>query len=214
MPTLGQLKATISDDLARSDLTPQIAGAIADSIRVYETERLWFNTSRNITFATIADQIAYGATANPFIPNLLHIDAVKFHQGQTPIYDLDNYYPEDFDDLGNASSGRPTCYTYALDDADSEMQLRLWPTPNAAYTIRLHATYRLPALGSDNESNAWTTEAHELIRTAAKLRIYFHITQDPEQAMLMRVGAEALLNSLRLATSQRTGRGRIQPTEF
>jgi hypothetical protein len=206
MGTLADLKSRIATELARNDLTSQIANAVSDAIKFYGRERFWFNQSRTITFATVDGQEAYGEADQSLIPDLIKIDGIFF---STDKYPLDRYSPTDFEMLtgGSTSNGRPYAYTY------TDEQILLYPTPNDAYTLRIFAHYRLPAL-TDTDTNAWTDDAEELIRTHAKQLLYIDPLEDDESAARMGVKIPELLAGLRAETSARMGTGRIRPTQF
>jgi len=204
MGTLAQLKANIASDLSRDDLASQTAAKISDAIGVYATERFWFNVSRSFTFNTVIGQVAYGAADLATIPDFIRIDAMFLPRAQS-IYPLDRYEPADFEVIagGMAGGGRPTCFTY-IDNT-----IRLWPTPTAIYTLRVHAHYALPELANDASSNAWTTEAEHLIRTHAKMLLYLDVLEDTEGATRMQAQVPGLLADLRQATSARSSTGVI-----
>lgn len=209
MGTLGELKTRIADDLTRNDLTSQIANAIGDAIKAHERERFWFNQTRNLTFSTVASQINYGASDQARIPYLINIDALFCVQSNS-IFPLRKWSAPDFEQIwgANTSSGRPCDFSY-IDD-----EIRLGPTPDAVYTMRLHAFYKFAPFAADNESNAWTTEAADLIRESAKMRIYLNVLRDGEGAATAQTQAQDALNGLRAETSSRMGTGVIQGTDF
>lgn len=206
MGTLAELKSRIATELARTDLTSQIANAISDAIKFYGRERFWFNQSRTITFATVDGQQAYGEADQSLIPDLIKIDGIFF---STDKYPLDRYSPTDFEMLigGSTANGRPYAYTY------TDEQIFLHPTPNDVYTLRVYAHYKLPTI-TDDEENAWTDDAEELIRTHAKQLLYIDPLEDDQGAARMGVKIPELLGGLRAETSSRMGTGRIRPTEF
>lgn len=205
MGTLAQLKANIASDLSRDDLASQTAGKIADAVAAYQNERFWFNVSRNFTFATLAGQVAYGAADLAVIPDLIRIDAMFLPRSQS-IYPLDRYEPADFEVIagGMSGGGRPTAFTCI------DQQIRLWPTPTAVYTLRLHGHFRLPAPAGDADGNAWTTEAEHLIRTHAKMLLYLEVLEDIDGATRMQAQLPGLLASLRNESSARSSTGVIQ----
>lgn len=206
MGTLADLKSRIALELARTDLSVQIANAVNDAIKFYGRERFWFNQSRNITFITVDGQDAYGAPDQVLIPSLIKIDDIFFSDEKCP---LDRYSATDFEMMtgGSTANGRPCAYTY------TDNQIFLYPTPNAAYTLRLYAHYRLPVL-ADGDTNAWTDDAEELIRTHAKQILYLDSLEDDQGAARMGVKIPELLSVLRAETSARMGTGRIRPTQF
>jgi hypothetical protein len=207
MGTLADLKSRIATELARTDLTSQIANAVNDAIKFYGRERFWFNQSRTITFTTVNGQQAYGEADQSLIPSLIKIDDIYF-TGTTK-YPLDRYSPTDFEFLtgNNIANGKPYAYTY------TDEQIFLYPTPNDAYTMRLYAHYWLPTL-NDTDTNAWTDDAEELIRTHAKQLLYLDPLEDDQAAARMGVKIPELLAGLRSETSSRMGTGRIRPTQF
>lgn len=208
MGTLTELKSRVATDMVRSGLTTYIANAISDAIKHHESERFWFNTSRSLTFSTVAAQVAYGSAANARIPYLIKIDALFLTSGSTT-YPLRKVLPADFQNAwgGGSDSGRPCEFTY-IDD-----EIRLGPTADAVYTMRLHAHYKFADL-EDADSNAWTTEASDLIREEAKKRVYLFPLRDQEGATFSQGLADQALMRLRAETSSRMGTGVIQGTEF
>jgi hypothetical protein len=215
MATLGVMKSRIADDLARSDLTSQIADAINDAIKHYEKERFYFNERRTITFDTVAAQIAYSTTENVNIPNLVRTDAVFVTQASSK-FPLARYHALDFDTLQSTAAGRPSiyCFSERLNGGVSQLCLRFWPIPDAVYAMIANGVIKLPALADDNATNAWTTEAEEMIRSAAKARLFAHVLFNFEAAQAMGIIAEGIKSTLAVETSQRFGLGRITPTEF
>lgn len=208
MGTLANLKERIATDLSRDDLTSQIGNAVGDAIKFYERQRFWFNTSRNLTFPTVTGQAAYGEPALASIPKLVRIDALYLPQNQS-IYPLDRYEPGEFEVIegGSTGQGKPNAFTYV------DQQIRLWPVPNAVWTLRLHAHYKLP-YPADGDTNAWTDDAEELIRSHAKLLLYMDLIEDNEGAQRMQAKIPVLLDALNAETSARTSTGRIQATDF
>lgn len=206
MGTLAELKSRIALELTRTDLTAQIANAVNDAIKFYGRERFWFNQSRNLTFNTVPGQQAYGAAANAAIPGLIKIDQICVG---TEKYPLDRYSAPDFEVLtgGHTANGKPCAFTY------TDQEILLWPVPNDAYVMRLYAFYKLPLL-TDDEANAWTDDAEELIRSHAKQLLYLDPLEDDSGAARMQVKLTALLDGLRAETSARMGTGRIRPTQF
>jgi hypothetical protein len=206
--TLLDLKNRIASDLTRDDLTSQIANAVDDTIRFYARERFWFNQTRNLTFNTVVGKVAYGAVDLANIPNIIRIDALFLPQNQS-IYPLDRYEPDDFEVIsgGMTGGGKPTAFT------TTDNTILLWPMPLAIYTMRLHAHYRLKD-AADADTNAWTDDAEELIRSHAKMLLYMDVLEDDANAQRMGTKIPVLLAALRSETSSRLATGRISATEF
>ncbi|MDR3469831.1 MAG: hypothetical protein P4M07_28205 [Xanthobacteraceae bacterium] len=210
MTTLADIEARIASDLTRSDLTSQIANAVSDAIDFYQRGRFWFNVTRLQTFSTVAGQQAYGASDLSIIPNIIRVDALFILQsGTTTTYPLDRFEPADFEVIAiTMGGGKPTAFTCV------DQQILLWPVPNAVYTMRLHCHYKLPALVNPTDSNAWVTDAEELIRCHAKLLLYTDVLDDEEGMQRMQAKIPLLVDALKYETSARRSSGQIQGTEF
>lgn len=212
MTTLSILKGVIADDLARPDLTSQIAAAITQAISFYQEELLFWMESRSNTFNTVAAQSAYTSSDSADIPNWIKITDlfIEDSDGQRygPLCRLDQWEMEQLLDDG-ASSGRPDSWSL-YDDT-----MYFHPIPDAVYTVRPMGQLLVAEPSSDSEpNNPWMTKGAELIRCAAKGYVFLHTMKDPDQASIMAVAAERELGKLRRDTSKRTATGVIRPTQF
>lgn len=200
MTTLAILKSRIADELARDDLTSQIAYAITDAIGAYEDERFHFNESRATTFATVDGQEFYDSDDAAAIATIQKIDYVKVYVGDQP-HDLVYERPEDMESLSanGTQEGTPWSYTWYGN------QIRLYPVPDQAYTVRIGASVKVAAPASDAEaSNPWMTHAERLIRSRAKLELALHVLKDTELAQTMATAVEEAYDQLKGRTNQLT----------
>jgi hypothetical protein len=139
----------------------QIQSAILSAVAHYARERFYFNQKTN-TFSTVANQEYYSSSDFTDLPNLVEIDGMTATIGSTklPVKKMD------FEPINDAQSsavvGFPRYYTYY------KQNLRLYPIPDAVYTMTVAYLYKLTALSAGSDSNAWTTDAEELIRNRAK----------------------------------------------
>jgi hypothetical protein len=212
MTTLAILKARIEDDLNRSDIDTQIGEAITDAINFWKPTRFYFNETRSSTFATVASTSTYTTSEDADIPLFVKLDAVFLNDG-TNNHELTWYPPEEMEYLldSNASSTRPYAYTYF------ETSFRLYPVPDAVYTVRPIGLIEKAAPASDGEaSNVWMTEAFELIRCRAKLYLITHLDIDDKmtQIQLLSAAEQSALSKLRRESTKRAGGGRIVGTDF
>lgn len=100
-------------------------------------------------------------------------------------------------------------------------QMRLYPIPDAVYQIRASRTQRIAALSADTDSNVWTTDAFDLIRSEAKLILAQEVMQDDDLTTRMLraiygvpgTKTRGYLGSLKAETFRR-GRARIIPSQF
>lgn len=212
MTTLTVLKAKIADDLARDDLTTQIADAITQAIDFYKEERLFWMDTRAETFATVAAQSAYDGDDDAAIPLFIKIDAMMLQDSggieYGPLNRIDQRVMEQLLD-DSASSSRPDSWSWYNDT------IYFHPIPDDVYTARPMGQIEVAAPSSDAETgNKWMSKGLELIRCKAKAYIFLHTVKDPNQAVAMEAAAQSELAKLRRDTSKRTATGRIIPTQF
>lgn len=214
MSTLTIMKARIADELARTDLTSQIAYAISDAIAAYQDERFFFSESRSVTVATVADQEFYGASDAAALGTLVKIDYVTYTaSGSNQVWRLPPMRPADMEEASTSgtSTGSPSWYAFY------NKQLRLYPVPDAVYTVRVAGAVSVAAPASDSEAdNPWMTYAERLIRSRAKLELALHVLKDMDLAQTMSEAVTEALEQLKERTNQLTqvGEGVIRAMEF
>jgi hypothetical protein len=166
------LRNRIIDELANDGAltTAQVNYAIQDTIKFHERRPWYFNQTVG-TFSTVAAQEYYSSADLAAIPNIINIASMLVTNSgiKTPVVGVTF---ETLDDVQDGSmTGIPGNFTIW------QQQIRLYPIPDGVYTVTMAYIYRLTALSADEDSNAWTTDAEELIRQGAKRRIamnYFH----------------------------------------
>lgn len=213
MTLLSALTADIADDVddTTGEYGPQILAAVQGAQRFCERQTYYFNETRDVTFVTVASQQWYGAADNANIPTLVHIQYAFYVDSGGNVLVMRRDTPEELEILsGNGVAlGQPYAWTYF------NKQIRVYPIPNAVYTIRLQlGPYRLTTLVSPGDNNAWLDEAYDLIKARAKYLLYKNTLKDPALA------AEALNDwseqdtALAGETASRVGMGRIRATRF
>lgn len=212
MSTLGALKATIADDLARPNLTNQIAAAITAAIDHYKGERFWFNVTRAETWLMVADRASYTSADDAAVPLFLDLDAMFIEDADGIRYELTRIDPVDMESLldESASSSRPDSYSYY------DETFYFHPIPDlSTYTIRPMGLIEVAAPASDSETgNPWMVYCYQLIRCRAKWDLFAHTIMAPDKAGGMNVMEMDALAELRRKTSRRTATGQIKPTSF
>jgi hypothetical protein len=213
MTTLADLTADIADDCddTAGEYGAAILKAVQGAQRDCERFTFYFNETRDKTFSTVISQQFYTSADLADIATLVHIQRAYFRDTGGQILDMDWADPNDLELLSDntAATGQPTVYTYF------NKQIRLYPVPNAVYTIRLQlGPYRLGSLANPTDNNAWLDEAYDLIKARAKYRLHKNTLKDAGLA------AEALNDYneqfalLKIETSKRNGSGFIRPTQF
>lgn len=207
MSTFGEMQTEISEDLDRPNwlATGRISREIKRAIDFHAAERFWFNDARTYTFTTTLDDDTYSVVASAPIEDFITIQMVEIQIGGQYRY----LHRMDADDMAfskqtTASSGQPHSWSYYGNE------IQLYPTPNDAYTLRIHGHVKLTPLENDTDENAWTTSAEQLIIAAAKKRLMARIAKDPQQAQMAEADEMRELQRLREETSRRTATGCIR----
>jgi hypothetical protein len=173
MATLGELRATILDDLIDSRLTtPQVNRAINDAINFYEKKSFYFN-GFNKSVTLIGGQEYYTSSD---IPDYVSIEYIEFTTGglRIKVMPVDDSYIAALQNGG--VTGTPYAFSYI------HQQLRFFPIPSSGIMATVQAAVKFPPLADDSSSNVWTTEAEELIRQSAKRRLALNILHNVELA--------------------------------
>lgn len=193
MATLGELKARVLDELNRPDLAVQVAAAIPRAIEHFAARRFHFNIGRK-TAVTAPGQADVPSPAGLRLP-----DRVFVTVGGNG-YELRARSPDEIEDdlLAVSTSGQPTDY------ADIGATFRLYPTPDAAYTLTFVGVVDVPALVGDGTSNAWTIQAEDLIAARVRYTVGRDVLRDE---LIARAGAIAEGEALGRLRSEATRRG-------
>ncbi len=197
--TLGDLKARIADELARADLTSQIALAIADAILEASTHRFWFLEVRGLTMPLLAGTDTY---TSDDIDTLTEIDRLALIVGSQrrtlrPMSD------DEIDRWNDGTVPRGEPYSYSR----YGNQLRLYPTPNAAYTVSIDGVTNGAILENDLDGNVWTNEGERYVRTLAKRNLLAEVIRDFDEAQKLDALAVRFRDELLSQTHDRTATG-------
>lgn len=172
MTTYATMRNAIIDEMANDGAltNAQVNNAILRSIRHYERRPWWWN-QKTATFSTVAAQEYYTSAALTDIPDIVDIKSATITvDGVKSVLTPVNFEDMDAQQDGNVT-GDPVSYTLFKEN------IRLYPIPTATRTVTLAYIYRLTELSADSDSNAWMTDAEELIRQAAKKRVALDIFQ-------------------------------------
>jgi hypothetical protein len=192
MGTLADLKARIALEVQRSDQSANIASAISRAIDDYSFRRFWFNDSRG-TVSASAEYVSVPTGLRQLDHLFVTVGGVKYTLTQR-----ENAIIEEWNET--ASNGQPTDFAWV------GSQFRLHPVPNQAYTLTALGVFDQPALTDDTSSNAWATEAEDLICAATKKHIY-RILRDAEGQALATVEEREALGRLKAETNMRLSTG-------
>ena len=156
MATFGSTITRILSDLNRGDISDRAKTAIVEAIDFYAARRFAFNTTRSSTSTQTAVEYISLPT------NWVELDYLRLEEdgNQTTVLDEKNTDWMDERGTGSADLGEPVAY------AISQRSLRLWPIPDASYSIQLSYQCLLPEVSisaSADATNAWLTEGFQVI---------------------------------------------------
>lgn len=212
--TFYDMMTVIADEIddTTGEYTPQIQNCIFAAIRFCERDVYYFNETRDVTFTTVAGREWYDKTDNSNIPTLVRIVAAYSEDSAGQRTTLRRVMPEDIETVSDnaASRGEPYMFTYF------GQRIRLYPVPSdTQYTIRLQlGPYRLAEIQTSTDSNAWFTEAFDLIKARAKYQLYKDYLKDATLAAVSLNDYKEEDGALSAETSRRNGRGQIIGTCF
>ncbi|MBL9034639.1 MAG: hypothetical protein JNN33_07750 [Rhodospirillaceae bacterium] len=196
----------IADESLRADMVNQIKLCIQEAIAHHEVERFWFNQFRDRTFDTVAGREFYDGTDLDEIPDVLELDTVTIAiGGARRLLSRAAYAEIEAANADMNARGQPTSYAYW------GRMLRLYPVPDAVYTLRLSGLFKLPALSADDDQNAWTNDAEDLIRYRAKSIFYSQYLRDDANAARAAALEGSARERLAASTARRLAGGEIRP---
>lgn len=208
-----------------------IQDAIQSAIALWERKKFYFNelvvdgfNASTCDWATAVGQEYYGLTTSPVAwttpdpTTVAGIDKMMIYVGgqRWPLETRTNQYMMDV-------SVNPSVTGWPADVAYVAQMFRFYPIPQGIYPIYMMGAKRLPALVAAGDSNAWTQDAYDLIRTQAKLILAEETLQDADMAAACRraiygepdvPGRDGYLAALQDETTSRRAKGKIRPTFF
>lgn len=204
MSTYAVMQTRIADEIARADLSDQIKLAILSAVDHYKDERFWFNEGE-VSFYTVAgtDHTELDVTFGE-----LDIATVTVSGSRNEMLPA-NYTDIRQSVLQSTLTGQP--HRYAI------FEESIWydPIPDDAYLVTLSGLIYFTTLSADDDTNAWTTEAEQLIRHHAKADLFANVTRNDKEAQKMAgLVTTVFLPELRKKTIQKANLGRLRPTRF
>ncbi len=206
MTTFAIMRDRIEDEIARTNLTTQVGRAINTAIKKYERRPFYFNQESTLVLQTVGGQEYYGAADLADIPDLFRIISMRVLISD--VYqrvDERPFYEVDLANTPTGYTGPPRYFTYF------ERQLRFSPIPDSTYTVNIAAYIRLTPspLADDGDTNAWVTDAEELIRNAAKRDLYANVIKNHKQAGISKLEETDVFNDLRRETARKISTGTL-----
>lgn len=206
--TYAAMRSRIDDELLRGGtLDTQINYEIQSAISHYKRRRFWFN--EGTTTSNTAANTEYQALPT----DLLRMDSIRIQDGSDPV-PLSARSMSTLEAWGASATflGMPSDY------ARYKEKIRLYPCPDAVYSLIWAGLIDLGTPSADGDTSAWFEEAEELIRQRAKAAVRINYIRDAdaiaEQRALALAGKPCLsaleytaFNELRRETMRQTSRG-------
>lgn len=230
--TYGEMQSRIAYEILGGGLvqTTDIENAILDAVKDYERQSFYFNeirdasnpvmdTSFNIVTDSSGNPIYDGGgwTTVPgvdFYPASYHanIGSMAFIRTLVAVLSTTRYIlrPATIQWI-EEQQVNPGWRALPTDWCWHAGGIRLYPFPDQAYPMIMTGIMRFPTLAATGDTNPWMVEAEELIRCAAKRRLYLHVLRNPEQAQMMQGEEQNALRNLKRESSRRAGPTRIRP---
>ncbi len=199
MATYGDMQTRIADELINDGdiTTAQIQKAIQSTIADYVGEQFWFNEAVS-TFSTVASQELYTSTDLAAIPNIIKILSMRTNNSNSYNGEINGVTNDQIEDIQDGSvTGIPNYYSRFAN------KIRLYPIPDAVYTVKVSYIATLSTLSADSDTNAWTEDAEEVIRQGAKKRLAADILHSDEIATRCAAMEKAALDGLRAENRNR-----------
>lgn len=193
----GTMQARIAREVNRTDLAAEIRDAIQSAIQHYESTRFWFNEK---------SQSVSTSAGNPWVDvpaDFVTADELTVQLNQRA-YQLQRWSFADLDEIDTSGAtvlGQPIGYALFGE------RFRIYPVPDAVYSITVAYLSRLGALSADSDTNAWMTDAEQLIRARAKWELALHRTMDETMVAAMERAEARALSVLQSRSARNLGAG-------
>lgn len=185
------LQSQIADELGgRTDLLSVLSGsgltlspiknAIQSAIAKWEREPFYFNEDYDTSFFSTANGTeVYTSVTSTKISTLLNIYRLRVTISSTRYPLVRRTWAYLDDNALSTTAAAPTDYAYFA------QQIRLYPVPDNTYVVGAAYMKRLAALSADGDTNAWTGDGFDLIRSEAKRILAREVLHDEEMAHRM-----------------------------
>jgi hypothetical protein len=202
VPTYAELQTQIALELGRTDLTTPIQTAILAAIRHYQRRLSLFGQSTQ-SISTVAGTAEYSLATD-----FLALDFVQLANASGTV----SLEPEVYEVLAaldhTGLRSEPDRYAYR------NYKIRLYPVPDAVYTVTAYYWAALAAPTGAGDSTGWTNDLLDLIRHRAKVDLAANVLRDDQGAAIYRAAEGDTLDGIILQRDRALSVGRVVPTEF
>jgi len=206
MATLGDLKTRIITEVNRDDLTDDLAGQLAifitRSIDYYANQRFSFNEARSTTVLTPLDEYVDLPAGTRLVDRVFLLVAnTRYELTKRETWYIEGLYSA-------PQQGQPTDFAFI------NGQIRLWPTPNQAWTLIWETvTDVLPVIttaSADTVSNTWTNAGQDVIDARTRIYLYRDQFRDNEGLAQASLAEREALARLKGESNRLISTGRVR----
>jgi len=201
MATLAEMRATIEGLLNRGDITDDIITAIRRAVKYYERRPFYFNegtTSASLT--TSSSQASYNVP-DDFVSDINLM--VNYNGHRYPLEKKPHQWIESID--VSSIYGQPSYYSIYGE------QIHYYPVPNQSHTVSLTYIKRLATLSASTDTNAFLTQAEDLIEARAMWWVASRKMRNLNLAQSFKVDENEALGAVVSETEQRALSGKVTP---
>lgn len=199
MATIAETRANIADYLSRADLDTVIFTAIQRAVKYYERLPFYFNEgSTAASLTTSSSQSAYNLP-DDFVEDItlmMNYNGSRYELPKKPHQFIESI------DVSNIY-GQPSYYSVYGG------QIHYYPVPNQSHTVSLTYIKRLATLSASTDTNAFLTDANDLIEARAAWWVASRKMRNMELAQSFKQDEAEALEILRRETMQRATSGRV-----
>lgn len=202
------MKATIADYLSNDDLSSQIGVEINRAIQHYSETEFYFNT--NVWGFKLTPSEESITLASASVSDVADFKIFTLKRSATDTWQAERVSLEEIREIntsGVSHTGEPYCY------AIFNNSIYLYPVPNSSYSVDVYGLKRMQPLSASADTNAFLTQAEELIEARVKWRIYTSILKSPQDADREKGNEMDALSKLQSKTTALTGRRRLKPND-
>lgn len=148
---LRRLREDEVSNVSESTFSKMVGDFINDAKDIVETAWDWSPLRSTLTITTSADDNLYSITGSRSEGKILNL--INDTSNLEMQYQTQNWF-DDKEYIQNAVTGAPQYYTYSGVDGSDDTQIKIYPTPDKAYTLRARVVLRNIALSSDSDTLA------------------------------------------------------------
>ncbi len=143
---LRRLRENTVATFSETDYSRMVGDLINDAKTTVESSHEWTALRQAITIPTVIGQTNYvltGAYQDAVLKEALNDTQNVFMQPKTRHYFNQQTY------IGTSPNSAPDCFTWNGTDATGQLQLQVYPTPDAIYQLRFDMVIPQPTLDAD-----------------------------------------------------------------